>query len=310
MKDSAFSPDAYRNDFPSLRRKRDGKGPIYLDNACTTLTPQPVIDAMTEYYTDFPGCGGRRSHHWFAGEVTRRVEADGTMGGKGSRRLIADFLNARSEKEILFTLNTTHAINAVALGFNFRPGDTVLLTDREHNSNLIPWLRLQNAGRLRVDHVPMNAAEEFDIDLYEQKLKGGKVRLVSMAYTSNMTGYTIPAAEIIRLAHQYGARVLLDAAQTVPHQAVDVQDLDADFLAFSLHKMCGPRGLGVLYAKAELLDKAASGSADRLEPAIVGGGTVEDPTTPTRSWAPGRLRSRHSQLFGRGRGGRNGPLSR
>jgi cysteine desulfurase / selenocysteine lyase len=269
------SIEEYRDHFPSLKRQRNGKPPVYLDNACTTLVPQPVIDSIHEYYSSFPACGGRRSHHWFAEEVTGRIEGYAENGFAGSRQLLADFIHAGSEKEILFTLNTTHAINAVALGFNFKPGDGVLLTDREHNSNLIPWLRLQNADRIHVENIAANADDGFDLPAFERRMKDGGIRLVSMAYTSNVTGYTIPAKEIVSIAHRYGARVLLDGAQTVPHQAVDVQALDVDFLAFSMHKMCGPRGIGVLYAKKELLGRNAG---DFIEPAIVGGGTISDAT--------------------------------
>ena len=244
-----------RGDFPSLERQRNGKPPIYLDNACTTLVPRQVIESMNEYYTDYPSCGGRRSHHWFAEEVTQRIEGNPDKGIKGARQIIAEFIHAGSEKEIIFTLNTTHAINTVALGFKFRPGDVVLLTDKEHNSNLMPWLKLQKTGVIKVDCLAASPEGAFDLAAFEQKLKNNRVRLVSMAYTSNVTGYTLPAREMIKIAHQYGARVLLDGAQTVPHQAVDVQDLDVDFLAFSLHKMCGPRGVGVLYGKAELLGR-------------------------------------------------------
>jgi cysteine desulfurase / selenocysteine lyase len=278
---SKSSIEEFRDHFPALRRQRNGKPPVYLDNACTTLVPQPVIDAIYKYYRDYPACGGRRSHHWFAGEVTEVLEGNPGKGTKGSRQLIAEFLHAASEKEILFTLNTTHAINAVALGFNFHPGDVVLLTDREHNSNLMPWLRLQNTGLIRVETIPANADDCFDLEAFEQRMKKGGVRLISMAYTSNLTGYTIPAAEIIKIAHQYGARVLLDGAQTVPHQAVDVQALDVDFLACSLHKMCGPRGVGVLYGKQGLLSSKegdAVESGDVLYPAILGGGTASDTT--------------------------------
>ena len=266
--------EQYRKDFPALNQLRNGKPPIYFDNSCTTLVPQTVIDAINEYYTQYPGCGGRRSHHWFAEEVTSRIEStDGPA--LGSRSAIAGFINAKSEKEILFTLNTTHALNAIALGFNFRSGDTVLTTDREHNSNLIPWLRLASCGLIQTECLPMNSHEEFDLDLLERKLKNGRVRLVSMGYVSNFTGYAIPAREIISLAHKYGALVLLDAAQAAPHMKIDVTTLDVDFLAFSLHKMCGPRGLGVLYAKSEHLNPQLK-EANRLEPAILGGGTVAD----------------------------------
>jgi cysteine desulfurase/selenocysteine lyase len=276
-----FSVEGYREHFPSLKRQRNGKPPIYLDNACTTLTPQPVIDSINRYYSDFPACGGRRSHHWFAGEVTASLEGNAGKGIKGARQLIAEFIHARSEKEILFTLNATHAINAVALGFNFQPRDVVLLTDKEHNSNLIPWLRLQDTGLIRVEHIGTNHDDGFDLQAFEQRLKNGGIRLVSMAYTSNLTGYSIPAAEIIKIAHQYGARVLLDGAQTVPHQSIDVQALDVDFLAFSIHKMCGPRGIGVLYGKSELLNFKArkeSGIGDVVNPTILGGGTANDTT--------------------------------
>ena len=277
--DSKNPMDEFRNHFPSLKRQRNGKPPVYLDNACTTLVPQPVIDSIHEYYANFPACGGRRSHHWFAEEVTAGIEGNTGKSIKGSRQQIAEFIHAGSEKEILFTLNTTHAINTVALGFNFQPGDVVLLTDREHNSNLIPWLRLQNSGLIRIENVTANHHDCFNLQAFEQRMKNGGTRLVSMAFTSNLTGYTIPAAEIIKIAHQYGARVLLDGAQTVPHQAIDVQALDVDFLAFSVHKMCGPRGVGVLYGKKELLGSNAGtedGRTDIIEPTILGGGTVDD----------------------------------
>lgn len=274
------SIDGCRADFPALERRRNGKPPLYLDNACTTLVPRPVIEAITEYYRDYPACGGRRSHHWFAKEVTNQIDGYPSHGITGARQRIAEFIHAGSEKEILFTLNTTQAINMVALGFRFAPGDVVLLSDREHNSNLLPWLRLQKTGLIKVEFLPADCDHCFDLAAFEERLKKGRVRLVSLAWTSNLTGYTLPAREVVAIAHRYGARVLLDAAQTAPHQAMDVQELDCDFLAFSLHKMCGPRGVGVLYGKKELLgsgpEEAQSG--DVLEPAILGGGTVSETT--------------------------------
>jgi len=270
-----------REDFPSLKNRRDGKPPIYLDSACTTLVPKQVIDAVNEYYTGFPGCAGARSRHWFAQEVNDRIEGNPEKDIKGSRAVIKEFINARSAKEIIFTQNTSHAINLVALGFKFRPGDTVLLTDREHNSNLLPWLRLQKKGLIKVDHVKTSEDETFDLDAFEQKLENNRVALVSMAYTSNITGYTIPAGEIIRLAHAHGAKVLLDAAQTAAHKEIDVQELDVDFLAFSIHKICGPRGVGVLYGRQDLSGQATNeeaSPADVLIPVILGGGTVSNTT--------------------------------
>jgi cysteine desulfurase/selenocysteine lyase len=274
-------PSSIREDFPALQNRLNGKPPIYLDNACTTLVPRPVIAAMNEYYCDFPACGGERSRHWFATEVHHRIAGNPDNKTLGSRAILQDFLHARSDREIIFTLNTTHAINLVALGFPFHSGDAVLLTDKEHNSNLLPWLRLQKQGLIRVDYLDPDADDSFDLAGFEQRLKQGDVRLVSVAYTSNVTGYTIPAKEIVAIAHRHGARVLLDAAQTLPHRTVDVQDLDVDFLAFSLHKMCGPKGVGVLYGKGELLGQARReerAAATVLEPVILGGGTVGDAT--------------------------------
>jgi cysteine desulfurase / selenocysteine lyase len=278
MAKSEIGLESRREDFPALARRRNGKPPIYFDNACTTLVPRQVIAALDEYYTQYPACGGERSRHWFADEVDSRVEGDPDRGIRGSRQIIAEFINAPSPQEIIFTLNASHAINLVAFGFRFRPSDVVLLTDKEHNSNLIPWLRLQNKGLIKVDHVASGPDDMFDLAAFRHKLENNPVRLVSMAYTSNLTGYTIPAKEIIRIAHEHGARVLLDGAQTVPHEATDVQALDVDFLAFSIHKMCGSKGVGVLYGKRELLEYNENSDDDALEPAILGGGTVSDTT--------------------------------
>jgi cysteine desulfurase / selenocysteine lyase len=270
-----------RNDFPSLKAVRKGHPPIYLDSACTTLVPHQVIESINEYYTGFPGCAGARSRHWFAQEVNDRIEGNPEKGLKGSRTLIKEFINADSEKDIIFTQNTSHAINLVALGFKFSPGDTVLLTDREHNSNLLPWLRLQKKGVIKVERIRTSGNETFDLDALEQKLKKSRVALVSMAYTSNITGYTLPAEEIIKLAHAHGARVFMDAAQTAAHRKIDTRELDIDFLAFSMHKLCGPRGAGVLYARSSLWGHSSteqSSPDDYLVPVILGGGAVNDST--------------------------------
>ena len=271
--------ESVREDFPALKRLRNGKPPIYFDNACTTLIPNQVIEEITDYYTKYPACGERRSRYWFAKEVTSRIEGDPRRGVEGSRQTIRNFIGARSEKEIIFTYNTTHAINMVALGFKFHPGDRVLLTDKEHNSNLIPWLRLQREVPIEVNCIE-SKPDHFDLQDFEANLERGGVKLVSMGYTSNLTGYTIPAKDIIAIAHKHHARVLLDAAQTVPHRSVNVQDLDVDFLAFSIHKMCGPRGVGVLYAKEELLGRKSQEEDETgiIEPCIVGGGIISDAT--------------------------------
>jgi len=278
---SAHSLEWVRKDFPSLKNLQNGNPPVYFDNACNTLVPGRVIEAFTEYYNDFPACGEGRSRHWFAQEVTDRIDGNSDRGMKGSRHIIKDFIHADSHKEIIFTLNSSHGVNIVALGTQFKPGDVVLHTDKEHNSNLIPWLRLRKKGIIKT--IPIDTTEdgEIDLDMFEDTLKNNRVRLVSMGYTSNLTGYTIPAKEIIGLAHRYGAKVLLDGAQTVPHQAVDVKELDVDFLVFSLHKMCGPRGVGVLYGKAEYLGKEVleeNETEDVVLPTMLGGDTIIDTT--------------------------------
>jgi cysteine desulfurase/selenocysteine lyase len=270
-----------REEFPSLKSRRNGRPPVYFDNACTTLVPKQVIKSINDYYRRFPGCGGARSRHWFAREVADRIEGNPEKGTEGSRARVKEFINARSEKEIIFTQNTSHAINIVALGFKFQKGDGVLLTDKEHNSNLLPWLRLQKKGLIRVDHVDTDDTGAFDLDDFKRKLEENNIALVSLGYTSNLTGYTLPAGEIIKLAHDYGARVLLDAAQTASHRTIDVQKLDVDFLAFSIHKMCGPRGVGVLYGRQEFLGSALHEEDEPdscLAPAMLGGGTVGDTT--------------------------------
>jgi cysteine desulfurase/selenocysteine lyase len=278
-----------RRDFPILRNPKKGRPPVYFDNACNTLVPNQVINAMNRYYRDFPACGSGRSRHRLAREVTDRIDGNVETGAKGSRNTIKEFINARSEKEIIFTMNTSHGINIVALGLKFKPGDVVLLTDKEHNSNLIPWLRLQKLGIIKTEHVPCHSDEMIDLDAFETILKSKRIRLVSMAYTSNLTGASLPAREVVSLAHRYGARVLLDGAQTVPHQAVDVQQLDVDFLAFSMHKMCGPRGVGVLYGKGELLGGQSheeDEADDVIIPAMLGGETIQDTTYEEYSLLP------------------------
>ncbi len=286
---SEHSLEWTREDFPALKNFRDGKPPVYFDNACNTLVPRQVIEALNEYYSNFPACGEGRSRHWFAEEVTDRIDGNPERGMKGSRHIVKEFINASSEKEIVFTLNASHGINIVALGTRFKPGDVVLMTDKEHNSNLIPWLRLQKQGLIETEHVVSDEDGTFNLDMFEKKLKTRRVRLVSMCYTSNLTGYTIPAKEIVNTAHRYGVKVMLDGAQTVPHKAVDVRDLDVDFLVFSLHKMCGPRGVGVLYGKSELLGKALNvedEAADVIMPVLLGGDTVIDSTYDSYTLLP------------------------
>jgi cysteine desulfurase/selenocysteine lyase len=187
---------------------------------------------------------------------------------EGAREKLRRLINARTTREIVFTRNTTESLNLVARCFRFGPDAVVLTTDHEHNSNLCPWRELEKRGIARHVAVPSRPDNTFDLDRFRDLLVRHDVRLVSMVHTSNLDGSTIPAKEIVRLAHERGVRVMLDAAQSVPHSPVDVRELDVDFLAFSVHKMCGPTGMGVLYGKEEALGE--------LGPFIVGGDTVTD----------------------------------
>lgn len=253
-----------RRDFPALSEK----GMVYFDTACQSLRPQVVIDAMNAYYLEYPACSGRSMHH-LAAKVTQKVE--------DARIAVAKFLNASKKEEIVFTRNTTEGINLVANSLSFKPGDVLLITDKEHNSNLIPWQKLCRQKGTLLKVVPTHPDGTFDLDGYT-KMLDASVRLVAFGHTSNLDGVTLPAAEIIKLAHKNGSLVLLDAAQSAPHRQLNVKALDVDFLAFSGHKLMGPSGTGVLYGKYALLEK--------MEPFLVGGDTVAFSTYESASFLP------------------------
>lgn len=241
----------------------------YFDNACQTLRPRQVIEAMTKYYEEYPACGGR-SMHRLAAQVTKQCEE--------ARQIIASFIGAKRKEEIVFTRNTTEGINLVANSLNLKAGDVVLTTDKEHNSNLIPWqMFVKKLGIIHVI-VPSKPDNTFDLEAYTQLLEKHSVKLVSMAMTSNLDGVSIPADKVVKLAHQHKALILLDGAQAVPHHSVNVGKLDVDFLAFSGHKMLGPSGIGVLYGKFHLLEE--------LSPFLVGGDTVSSSTYTTQEFLP------------------------
>jgi cysteine desulfurase/selenocysteine lyase len=257
-----------RNDFPLLETAAGKKPVVYLDTACQSLRPKVVLAAMARYYMEEPACAGRSMHH-LAAAVTRDVDS--------ARSQIARHLHAARSSEIIFTRNTTEAINLVANSLGLRRGDVVLITDKEHNSNLIPWQRLVRRDGVIVKVIPSLPDNTFDLAAYEAGLNE-QVKLVSMGMTSNLDGVTLPAQEVIRKAHKQGALVLLDAAQSAPHQNLNVKALDVDFLAFSGHKMLGPSGMGILYGKYKLLE--------RLEPFLVGGDTVSSSTYETCEYLP------------------------
>jgi cysteine desulfurase/selenocysteine lyase len=238
-----------REDFPALK---NNPRLVYFDNACMPLRPKQVIDKLNEYYNEYPACAGR-SMHGLGKKVTDEVE--------DARNIIKKFIGCPRNGEIVFTKNATEAINLVA--YSLQP-KKVMTTDKEHNSNLLPWQRFAHLT------LKSNTDNTFNLEEFEKVLKKEKPDLIAMVHTSNLDGYTIPAKEIIKIAHKNGSLVLLDGAQSVPHKEIDVGSLDVDFLAFSGHKMLGPTGIGCLYAKKELLEK--------MKPFMLGGETVIDST--------------------------------
>ena len=247
-----------REDFAVLRKDFGGKPPIYFDNACQTLRPRQVSEAVMEYYDSFPACAGR-SVHKLATEVSLRCDE--------VRTKTADFLGSESPLEIAFMKNTTEGLNTVILGSGLKSGDEVVTTDYEHNSVHVPVLRAVELFGVKHKIVKSAPDGTFDLDAFDKAMTK-KVRLVALCLTSNVTGYTLPAKDAIDIAHSYGAKVLLDAAQAAPSMKIDVRSLRVDYLAASAHKMCGPSGVGIFYARAEI--------SDRLRPVMYGGHGVTD----------------------------------
>lgn len=251
--------DEIRKDFPILQRKTHDSVPlVYLDSTATSQKPMAVIEAMNDYYRR-SNANIHRGVHTLAEEATAMYE--------DARAKIAKFINAPSAKQIIYTRNTTESINLVAYTWaraNLKAGDLVVLTEMEHHSNLVPWLMLQAERGIELDFIPVMEDGLLDLDSYKTLLSRTP-KLVAFTHMSNVLGTINPAADIIRMAHEVGAITIVDAAQSVPHLTVDVQALDADFLAFSAHKMCGPTGIGALYGKTELLESM---------PPFLGGGDM------------------------------------
>jgi cysteine desulfurase/selenocysteine lyase len=236
-----------RSDFPILSTEVNGKPLTYLDNAATTQKPQQVIDAILDYYQNYNSNIHRGTHH---------LSNLATQAHESARRTVKNYINAEHDHEIIFTRGTTEAINLVAFSFGeafVNPGDEVIVTELEHHSNFVPWQMMCERRRAHFRVVPFDENGDLRLDVFE-KLLSEKTRLVAFNHVSNSLGTVNPAKEIIKMAHDAGAAVLVDAAQSIQHIEHDVQDLDADFYAFSGHKIYGPTGIGVLYGKETWLD--------------------------------------------------------
>ena len=237
-----------RKDFPILSRTVYNRPLVYLDNAATTQKPRAVVEAMTEEYYSV-NANVHRGVHYLSQQATELHEQ--------ARANVQNFINARSEAEIIFTRGTTESLNLVAFSFGeafLKEGDEVLVSVMEHHSNIVPWQMLRERKGIVLKVIPMTDEGEIDLEAYKN-LFSPRTRLVCIAHVSNVLGTVNPVKEMTAIAHAHGTKVLVDGAQSVPHRHVDVQDIGCDFLTFSGHKIYGPTGIGVLYGREELLEK-------------------------------------------------------
>ncbi|NET58597.1 MAG: SufS family cysteine desulfurase [Symploca sp. SIO2E6] len=250
--------DTIRTDFPILQQQVNGKPLIYFDNAATSQKPVAVLDALRNYYEQ-DNANVHRGAHSLSARATEAYE--------GSRDKVARFINAASRNEIVFTRNASEAINLVAYSWglhNLQPQDEIILTVMEHHSNLVPWQIIAQKTGAVIKYVGLTATGEFDFEQFQQLLSD-RTKLVGVVHVSNTLGCINPIEAIIPLAHQYGAKVIIDGCQSVPHMPIDVQAMDCDWLVASGHKMCGPTGIGFLYGKLDLLSEM---------PPFLGGGEM------------------------------------
>jgi cysteine desulfurase / selenocysteine lyase len=261
MQRSIVNSYELRNDFPIFKKKINGKDLVYLDNASTTQKPYSVINSITDFYSNY-NSNIHRAVYQLAEEATELYEQ--------SRKKIANFINVRPE-EIIFTRNTTESINLIAHSWarsNLKKDDVIAITEIEHHSNIVPWQILCQEIGTRLEYVGIDESGFLDIEYLIELISSRKVKLVSISHMSNVLGTIVPIERIVKTAHQYDIPVIVDGAQSVPHMPVDVKKLDCDFLVFSAHKMLGPTGVGVLYAKKELLEK--------MKPFMAGGDMIKE----------------------------------
>jgi len=261
MQRSIVNSYELRNDFPIFKKKINGKDLVYLDNASTTQKPYSVINSITDFYSNY-NSNIHRAVYQLAEEATELYEQ--------TRKKIANFINVRPE-EIIFTRNTTESINLIAHSWarsNLKKDDVIAITEIEHHSNIVPWQILCQEIGTRLEYVGIDESGFLDIEYLIELISSRKVKLVSISHMSNVLGTIVPIERIVKTAHQYDIPVIVDGAQSVPHMPVDVKKLDCDFLVFSAHKMLGPTGVGVLYAKKELLEK--------MKPFMAGGDMIKE----------------------------------
>ncbi|MBI2669161.1 cysteine desulfurase [Candidatus Woesearchaeota archaeon] len=270
-------------DFPILQQKVYGKRLIYLDNSATTQKPKPVLQAMNDYYEKH-NANVHRAVHVLSQRATTLYEQ--------AHEVVAKFIGAEAE-EVIFTSGTTASLNLLAYSLctDLEKGDEIILTEMEHHSNLVPWQQIAKEKNLVLKFIPLT--KDYCLDLRQaKKMITTKTKIVSVTQMSNVLGTINPVPELVKLAHDVGAIFVVDAAQSVPHQSIDVKKLDCDFLAFSGHKMCGPTGMGVLYGKKHLLQK--------MKPFHYGGGMIREVRWDDSSWndLPGKFEAGTPNIAG------------
>ncbi len=236
-----------RANFPILHQEINGKPLIYFDNAATAQKPIAVLDALRNYYENY-NANVHRGAHCLSGQATDAYE--------GARDKLAEFINASSRQEIVYTRNASEAINLVAYSWglnNLQPGDEIIISVMEHHSNIVPWQIIAQKTGAVLKHIQLNEQEELDLEHYKSLLSQ-RTKLVAVVHVSNTLGCINPVQEITKLAHEYKAKVLIDACQSIPHLPIDVQEIDCDWLVASGHKMCAPTGIGFLYGKQDILE--------------------------------------------------------
>ncbi|MFW5692395.1 MAG: cysteine desulfurase [Chloroflexota bacterium] len=268
-----YDIESVRADFPILHQEHSpGKPLVYLDNAASSQRPVQVLEAMDTYY---------RTTHANVHRGIHKLSEAATVAYETARRKVQRFINAASDKEVIYTRGTTESINLVAFSWgraNLKPGDTVISTQMEHHANIVPWQMLAAERDIRVLYIPLQGDGTLDLDAYQRMLVNEPVKLVSVMHASNVLGTINPVQEMARMAHEHGALLLVDGAQSAPHLPVDVQALDVDFYAFSSHKMVGPTGMGILYGRETLLDAMPpwQGGGEMIERVTLEGSTWTD----------------------------------